>query len=172
MRSQPPCLRLVAGIASRRRFSAQRRQSTQVASFTTENADEGAVLDDGERPATSATQVYFGIQPMGGMLNTMQPWSPNDPIIVVAPADAPPPVPGAATAAPASAPLATTNETIASKGEVTGEGHHPKSPAERLDQGLTDKTWPKAEKCLANADLFPRRAASRWRMARSRSRRW
>ena len=132
---------------------------TQLASFTNENAD-AAALDDGDKLAIPAAQIYFGIQPMGGMLNTMQPWSPDDPIIVVAPADAAPPAPDAANldaapAAPATRPEPTKNETVANKGEVTGEGHHPQSPAERL--GLTGRTRAKAEKCLANAVYFEAR---------------
>ena len=135
------------------------QQRMQLASFTTENVDDAA-LDDGDKPAMPAAQIYFGIQPMGGMLNTMQPWSPNDPIIVVAPADAPPPAstPPETQAAPAAPHAPATNETIAGKGEVTGEGHHPKSPAERL--GLTAKSRPKAEKCLANAIYFEARGES------------
>jgi spore germination cell wall hydrolase CwlJ-like protein len=140
---------------------APAQPSTQLASFTNDNADDAA-LDDGDKPAVSAAHVYFGIQPMGGMLNTMQPWSPDDPIIVVTPADAPPPAPGAVSAdAAATAPMTpppARNETIANKGEVTGGGHHPKSPAERLD--LTDKSRPKAEKCLANAIYFEARGES------------
>jgi hypothetical protein len=45
--------------------------------------------------------------------------------------------------------------TVAGKGEVTGEGRRPKSPAERL--GLDEKARPKAEKCLANAIYFEAR---------------
>jgi spore germination cell wall hydrolase CwlJ-like protein len=45
--------------------------------------------------------------------------------------------------------------SVAGKGEVTGEGHHPKSPAQRL--GLDDKAQVKAEKCLANAIYFEAR---------------
>jgi spore germination cell wall hydrolase CwlJ-like protein len=141
---------------------AQPTAPTQVASFTNDNADDAA-LDDGDKPSTPPAQVYFGIQPMGGMLNTMEPWSPDDPIIVVTPADAPPPAPGAAdtdaaSAAPATPPQPAINETVANKGEVTGEGQHPKSPAERL--GLADKTRAKAEKCLANAIYFEARGES------------
>src|SRR5262249_45834810 len=46
-------------------------------------------------------------------------------------------------------------ETIAGKGEVTGEGHHPQSPAERL--GLEGEARAKAEKCLTNAIYFEAR---------------
>jgi spore germination cell wall hydrolase CwlJ-like protein len=45
--------------------------------------------------------------------------------------------------------------TVAGKGEVTGEGRRPRSPAERL--GLTGKARDKAEKCLANAVYFESR---------------
>jgi spore germination cell wall hydrolase CwlJ-like protein len=48
--------------------------------------------------------------------------------------------------------------TIAGKGEVTGEGKHPLSPAERL--GLTGKARAKAERCLANAVYFESRGES------------
>ena len=94
---------------------------------------------------------------MGGMLNTMQPWSPNDPIIVVAPADTPPPAPDTANAdAAATAPAPpTANETVAKKGEVTGEGQHPQTPAERLN--LSAKARVKAEKCLTSAIYFEAR---------------
>jgi spore germination cell wall hydrolase CwlJ-like protein len=45
--------------------------------------------------------------------------------------------------------------TIAGKGEVTGDGKRPMSPAERL--GLDGKARPKAERCLANAVYFEAR---------------
>ena len=46
-------------------------------------------------------------------------------------------------------------ETIASKGEVTGEGRRPMSPAERL--GLNASTRAKQEKCLAEGIYFESR---------------
>jgi spore germination cell wall hydrolase CwlJ-like protein len=49
-------------------------------------------------------------------------------------------------------------ETVAEKGEVTGEGKHPLSPAERLK--LTGKARIKSEKCLANAVYFEARGES------------
>ncbi|HEV3117543.1 MAG TPA: cell wall hydrolase, partial [Gemmataceae bacterium] len=45
--------------------------------------------------------------------------------------------------------------TVAGKGEVTGDGRRPKSPAERL--GLDGKARAKAEQCLANAVYFEAR---------------
>lgn len=47
-------------------------------------------------------------------------------------------------------------ETVAGKGEVTGAGRHPRSPAERL--GLAGKARAKAERCLANAVYFESRS--------------
>jgi spore germination cell wall hydrolase CwlJ-like protein len=49
-------------------------------------------------------------------------------------------------------------ETVAGKGEVTGKGKHPLSPAERLK--LTGKARAKAERCLANAVYFEARGES------------
>jgi spore germination cell wall hydrolase CwlJ-like protein len=52
-------------------------------------------------------------------------------------------------------PNPTGGETVAGKGEVTGEGKRPKTPAERL--GLEGKPRAKAEKCLADAIYFESR---------------
>ena len=128
---------------------------TQVAAVAVDNAD---TADDDDKPVIASAQIYFGIQPMGGMLDTMQPWSQDNPIIVVAPADAPADTNGATAAQdPKVAPPAPAakNETIANKGEVTGAAQHPMTPAERLN--LTDKSRIKAEKCLANAIYFEAR---------------
>jgi len=50
------------------------------------------------------------------------------------------------------------NETIAPKGEVTGEEHRPKSPAERL--GIVGAARARHEKCLADAIYFEARGES------------
>ena len=49
-------------------------------------------------------------------------------------------------------------ESVANKGEVTGDDQRPKSPAERL--ALTGGALAKAEKCLANAVYFEARGES------------
>ncbi len=46
-------------------------------------------------------------------------------------------------------------ESIANKGEVTGVGQRPKSPAERL--ALTGPAFEKAEKCLTSVVYFESR---------------
>jgi len=125
---------------------------TQVAAVALNTAD---TEDDDDRPVIASAQIYFGIQPMGGMIDTMQPSSPDNPIIIVGPTDAPADTDAAALNPKDAAPATTKNETIANKGEVTGAEQHPKTPAERLN--LTDKSRPKAEKCLANAIYFEAR---------------
>jgi spore germination cell wall hydrolase CwlJ-like protein len=67
-----------------------------------------------------------------------------------------PPAPSAPERTPpANENSAKGGETIASKGEVTGEGKRPMSPAERLK--LDDKGRAKAEKCLAEGIYFEAR---------------
>jgi spore germination cell wall hydrolase CwlJ-like protein len=48
-----------------------------------------------------------------------------------------------------------SGETVAPKGEVTGDGHRPRTPAERLN--LSGASRVKHEKCLANAIYFEAR---------------
>ena len=107
-------------------------------------AGADAAADDDEAPSAQAARIYFGVEPMG-MLAAMQPWSPDDDALVEP-----------SEGAEASPAQPQNRETIAAKGEVTGAGHHPKSPAERL--GLAGSARAKAEKCLANAVYFEARA--------------
>jgi spore germination cell wall hydrolase CwlJ-like protein len=77
---------------------------------------------------------------------TLEPW----------PADAPRPDSSEQDAASVDGPSeAARNETIAAKGEVTGAGHRPKSPAELLD--LAGPARARHEKCLADAIYFEAR---------------
>jgi hypothetical protein len=68
------------------------------------------------------------------------------------------PEPDAIIPMPARRPVEVGGETVAGKGEVTGKGRVPASPAERL--ALTSKTRAKAEKCLAEAVYFESRGES------------
>jgi spore germination cell wall hydrolase CwlJ-like protein len=122
---------------------AAESQSADVATA----ADATADPDTPDGPASA--RIYFGIEPMGGMLGAMQPWAPDDqPIIESSAADR--------AGEPPATPAAKGGETIASKGEVTGAGHRPQTPAERL--GLGGAARQKAEKCLADAIYFEARA--------------
>jgi spore germination cell wall hydrolase CwlJ-like protein len=117
-----------------------------------------ASLDDDDSPAIQNARIYFGIEPMGGMLGAMQPWAPDDMPVFETPGATDGPRTTDTAAAPPAASTETAGETIAAKGEVTGEGHSPKSPAERL--GLDGDKRVKAEKCLADAIYFEARGES------------
>ena len=146
-----------------------------VASLTPASAD----VD----PTLRAARLYFSIDPMGQRLGAIEPWTPGeepkfddpsaalsdiklaalprdalpepyDPIIdvPVERADLPP--------IPADPRIVIKGDgkggqSIASKGEVTGEDKRPMSPAERL--GLDEAGRAKAEKCLAEAIYFESR---------------
>jgi spore germination cell wall hydrolase CwlJ-like protein len=108
-------------------------------------------------------RLYFGVDPMGSF-GVIQPWMPGEaPQLDDEPASAGPdfksaslpPEPGADKEPDASDDGAKGGETIAPKGQVTGEGQHPMSPAERLR--LDDKGRAKAVKCLAEAIYFEAR---------------
>lgn len=115
-------------------------------------------LDDDVIPAIRTAQIYFGVEPIGGLFGTLQPWGPGQRPIFEPPdaeSDLPAPVALAALADKNDAAKADSGQTIAGKGEVTGIGRHPKSPAERL--GLAGQTRVKHERCLANAIYFESR---------------
>src|SRR5262249_22928580 len=130
-------------------------------------------------PSLGTARVYFGRDPMGQKLGTMEPWVPgeeprfddagitasNNANVKLA---AVPPVPfragepGSIFDAPVERadlpPLPsdpsivmkngmTGGQTVAAKGEVTGEHQRPMTPAELL--GLDESTRAKSEKCLA-----------------------
>jgi spore germination cell wall hydrolase CwlJ-like protein len=114
-------------------------------------------------PAVLMARLYFGSEPMGESLETVQPWQqgeePKVETLVVSvdtevhtASIAPDPAPADRRSSIAAS---TPGETIASKGEVTGEGRRPMSPAERL--GLTVSTRAKQERCLAEGVYFESR---------------
>jgi spore germination cell wall hydrolase CwlJ-like protein len=104
-----------------------------------------------------ATQLFFGVGPMAGAREAIAPWAPGEaPIVLAAHGD--PDIKQSALAPSSSASEGKAGESVASKGEVTGEDQRPRSPAERL--GLTGTARAKAEKCLANAVYFEARGES------------
>jgi spore germination cell wall hydrolase CwlJ-like protein len=122
--------------------------------FTREEADPGYLT----------ARLYFGGAPMGETLDRVQPWQPGgEPVIETltvsvdreAQVAALTPDPPATERLP-SAPPDAPGETIASKGEVTGEGQRPMSPAERL--ALNAGTRARQERCLAEAIYFESRS--------------
>jgi spore germination cell wall hydrolase CwlJ-like protein len=117
--------------------------------FTREEAD----------PAFLMARLYFGGAPMGETLEGVQPWQQGEEpkvetLTVSVDTDA---TTASIAPDPTDRPAAASGggQSIASKGEVTGEGRRPMSPAERL--GLTKSTRAKQEKCLAEGIYFESR---------------
>jgi spore germination cell wall hydrolase CwlJ-like protein len=111
-------------------------------------------LMEDESALILTARLYFGATPLGGPLATIEPWAPGQAPIF----EPPEPETEVAVANPAAPVGPPRNETIAPKGEVTGEGLRPKSPAERL--GLVGDARAKHEKCLADAIYFEARGES------------
>jgi spore germination cell wall hydrolase CwlJ-like protein len=118
------------------------------------------VASEDTDPTMRVARLYFSIDPMGSF-GVIQPWMPGeapqlddrraDPELKTA-ALTPDPLdrePDARKAIPDG------GETIAPKGQVTGAGQHPMSPAERL--GLDERGHAKAVKCLTQAIYFEAR---------------
>lgn len=113
-------------------------------------------------PAFLMARLYFGGEPMGETLESVQRWQDGEaPKVETLTVSVDSDVTTASIApdpAPIDRPSATvgvSGETIAGKGEVTGEGRRPMSPAERL--GLTAATRAKQERCLAEGIYFESR---------------
>jgi hypothetical protein len=114
-------------------------------------------------------QLYFGIAPMGAAQAAIERWAPGEEPVRVSTATADPDVkqsvlaPAAANSEDISAEASAANggESVAGKGEVTGEDRRPRSPAERL--ALAGKARAKAQKCLAEAVYFEARGETRAR---------
>jgi hypothetical protein len=114
--------------------------------------DEAADPDPTERTA----RLFFDRAPMGALPPGLERWSPGkEPVLIVpqVPADL-----DIKRSARANDGAGEEGVTVAGKGEVTGDGRRPKSPAERL--GLAGKARAKAEQCLANAVYFEARGES------------
>jgi spore germination cell wall hydrolase CwlJ-like protein len=119
---------------------------------------------DTENPAMRMARLFFGNDVLGPTAEeSIEPWAPGEEPVVMTPH---PPVDadikrsalghdGADKDKPGGAEPDAHGETVASKGEVTGAGRRPKTPAERL--GLQGKDRVRAEKCLTNAIYFEAR---------------
>jgi spore germination cell wall hydrolase CwlJ-like protein len=114
-------------------------------------------------PGMRTAQLFFGAEPVGKALRSLEQWEPGrEPVLITHHPDEPDDK-RAALAAPfqprsSDHRLESGGQTIAGKGQVTGEGKRPKSPAEHLE--LQGETRVKAEKCLATAIYFEARGES------------
>jgi spore germination cell wall hydrolase CwlJ-like protein len=101
--------------------------------------------------AKNPSRVFFGVDPLTSAEKGLTPWAPGEaPVVTGGLGD-----PDIKRSALTPGGDATSGESIAGKGEVTGEGARPHSPAERL--GLAGAERAKSEKCLANAVYFEAR---------------
>ena len=136
-------------------------------------------------PATRAARLYFGVGPMGQKLGAIEPWKPGEEprfenaeiaprndagtkLAALPDAWSPidradlPPLPSDPGVVLKDGPRG--GETVAAKGQVTGESQHPMTPAERL--GLDEASRVKSEKCLTEVIYFEARGeAVRGQMA-------
>jgi hypothetical protein len=114
--------------------------------------DEAADPDPTERTA----RLFFGQTPIGALPPALERWSHGEePVLIVPQVPADLDIKRSARDPRAGHGAGDEGVTVAGKGEVTGDGQRPKSPAERL--GLAGKGRAKAEQCLANAIYFEAR---------------
>jgi spore germination cell wall hydrolase CwlJ-like protein len=126
------------------------RSDAAAASEIAARDDSGTPSFGDDNPLMMTARAYFGIEPMGGSAHAIEPWAPGATPILESPDANDPDFKKLGANAPGAA-----GETIAGKGEVTGAGKHPRSPAERL--GLAGPARAKAEKCLSEAVYFEAR---------------
>jgi spore germination cell wall hydrolase CwlJ-like protein len=109
------------------------------------------------------SSLYFGNSSLGMPGESLARWDPGEEPTIVQPAADPEMKQFASL--PAVAPeISDGGESVASKGEVTGENQRPKTPAERL--GLDAESRAKSEKCLTEVIYFEARGeAVRGQMA-------
>ena len=122
------------------------------------------VLPEDTGANVRVARLYFGIDPVGSS-GVIQPWMPgeapqlDDRRAAVEPdfktAALTPELSGAQPEPDQKDASASGGETIARKGEVTGAGQHPMSPAERLR--LDEKGRARSVKCLTEAIYFEAR---------------
>jgi spore germination cell wall hydrolase CwlJ-like protein len=98
--------------------------------------------------------LFFGNASLGVSSGSLERWQPGEePIVILPGVDPDMKRPAALSIAPAGPPVG--GESVASKGEVTGENQRPRTPAERL--GLDEKSRAKTERCLTDAIYFEAR---------------
>lgn len=102
----------------------------------------------------AAAHQFLGA-PLGPRTDRLERWLPGEEPVVLIPLLPADPDMKKLAALPADPGVAESGETIAGKGEVTGEGNRPKTPAERF--GLEGAARVKAEKCLAEAIYYESR---------------
>jgi spore germination cell wall hydrolase CwlJ-like protein len=110
-------------------------------------------IGNGVKEAARLGRLYFGNNPVGEAIGAIQPWPAEQQLLIQSPHANDPDIKRSAhTPSPAAS---AESQSVALKGEVTGPGKRPTTPAERL--GLDLKARVKSEKCLAEAIYFEAR---------------
>jgi hypothetical protein len=142
-------------------ISLSLEQHPQVPDDRAELAPDGppdmSILDEAASPDATArtSRLFFGGAPIASS-GALEPWGEGEEPVLMAPQDDD--IKQAALGPVDAAAQADEGVTVASKGEVTGAGRRPKSPAEHL--GLAGEARVKAEQCLTNAIYFEARGES------------
>jgi spore germination cell wall hydrolase CwlJ-like protein len=118
------------------------------------NAHAAEQLAQFAKPAAQ-NRVFFGTRELGVGRNEWEAWDPGEGPTVLAPPHVDTEIKRAALDPVADPETEKGGETIAPKGEVTGEGQRPRTPAERLS--LVGASRTKHARCLANAIYFEAR---------------
>jgi spore germination cell wall hydrolase CwlJ-like protein len=118
------------------------------------NAHAADQLAQFAKPAAQ-NRVFFGTRELGMARNEWEAWEPGESPTVLAPPHVDTEIKRAALDPIADPETEKGGETIAPKGEVTGEGKRPRTPAERLN--LVGASRVKHARCLANAIYFEAR---------------
>lgn len=114
--------------------------------------------------AVKTSSLFFGNSSLGMPGESLERWQPGEEPTIVLPAAADPEMKQLASLPVVAPELSDGGESVASKGEVTGENQRPKTPAERL--GLDAEGRAKAEKCLTEVVYYEARGeAVRGQMA-------
>lgn len=127
---------------------------------------DGALGSPDEDAETSETESFEGFSittarlflgaSLGPPTDRLERWLPGEePIIVMPDAGVDPDMKATASLPAAPGGLNDAGESVAGKGEVTGEGQRPRTPAERF--ALDGAERAKAEKCLAEAIYYEAR---------------
>jgi hypothetical protein len=118
------------------------------------DTDAAAPVASPEHPSIQTARLFFGPNIFGSG-TTLEPWQPGDEPVIAPRGDPDFKLSALRPDRPMPGGQLEDGESIAPKGEVTGEGRRPKTPAERL--GLVGKERARHEKCLADAIYFESR---------------
>jgi len=106
-------------------------------------------------PGAQTERLFFGADEIGFGKGGLQQWQPEERPTVLTSRHVDADIKRSALVPSPDADADVSGESVAAKGEVTGEGKRPRTPAERLN--LSGATRAKHERCLANAVYFEAR---------------